>query len=66
MFLSCLEVNGMSLSSVLGEIRVDEMDEVVSDGGSEDTWHWNTVSYLFGVVALIDRDHGSGGHFINN
>jgi hypothetical protein len=29
----------MSLSSVLGHVGVDELDDIVSDGGGEDSGH---------------------------
>ena len=33
---ACLPEDSVSLSSVLGHVGVDELDDVVSDGGSED------------------------------
>lgn len=34
-FHSCLVVNSMGLSAVFGQIRVDELDNVQTDGGLE-------------------------------
>ena len=52
-------VHGMSLSSVLGEIGVNEMDKIISDWDGENSWHWNAVSDLILTVMLVDRDNRS-------
>jgi len=46
--------DGMSLSSVLGQLRVNEMNKIVSDWGSEDTGHGDAVSDSFGAITLVD------------
>jgi hypothetical protein len=31
--------NGMTLSSILGHVGVAELNDIISDGGSENGWH---------------------------
>jgi hypothetical protein len=38
-FGTSLEENGVSLSSIVGEVGVDEMNKIVSDWNGEDSWH---------------------------
>jgi len=46
--------NGVTLSSVLGKLRVDEMNEIVSDWNGEDTWHSDAIGNFFVAIALVD------------
>ena len=46
--------HGVSLSSIVGEVGVDEMNKIVSDWSREDTWHWGTVGDLGRSIALVD------------
>ena len=46
--------NGVTLSSVLGELRVNEMNEIVSDWGGENSWHGNAISDFLGAFGLVD------------
>ena len=39
MLLASLVEDGVTLSSVLGKVGVNEVDEVVSDGSREDSGH---------------------------
>ena len=57
-------LDGVSLSSVLGDVGVNEMDDIVSDGGSEDSGHVLGRDN-FGVVGVGVYAHdGSGGHYV--
>jgi hypothetical protein len=42
-FSTSLEENGVTLSSVLGEAAVNEMDKIVSDWNGENSWHSDRV-----------------------
>ena len=46
--------DGMTLSSVLSETAMNEVDKIVSDWSREDTWHWGTVGDLGRSIALVD------------
>lgn len=46
--------DGVTLSSVLGKLRVNEMNEIVSDWDSEDTGHGDAVGNFLGAIALVD------------
>jgi len=46
--------NGVTLSSVVGKVGVDEMDKIVSDWSRKDTWHWGTVGDLGWSITLVD------------
>lgn len=37
MFHTCVEVDGVTLTSVLGDVGVDEVDDIGSDSGGEDS-----------------------------
>jgi len=52
-FLTGLVEDGVTLSSVLGKFRVDEVDKIASDWCRENTWHWD-ASVNGSVGALID------------
>lgn len=56
--------NGVSLSSVLGKVRVYEMDKVVSDWCGENCRHGNAFDDLLGVIALVDRYNWSRSHVL--
>jgi len=38
-FSPSLEEDGVTLSSVLGETAMNEVDKIVSDWNGEDSWH---------------------------
>lgn len=61
MFSSGLVENGVTLSSVLGEAAMNEVDEIVSDWDGENFWHGNGVGDS--GISLVDGDNWSGGHF---
>jgi hypothetical protein len=44
----------MSLSSVLGEVGVHEMNEIISDWNRENTWHSNTIFDFSRVFVVVD------------
>eukprot|EP00490_Sorites_sp_Unknown_P021286 CAMPEP_0114676722 /NCGR_PEP_ID=MMETSP0191-20121206/49612_1 /TAXON_ID=126664 /ORGANISM="Sorites sp." /LENGTH=48 /DNA_ID= /DNA_START= /DNA_END= /DNA_ORIENTATION= len=48
----------MSLSSVLGHVGVDEVHNVLTDGGGEHGGHSEGAGGL--VLVLVDGDDGSG------
>jgi len=53
-FSTGLVEDGVTLSSVMGEVGVNEMNKIVSDWSREDTWHWGTVGDLGRSIALVD------------
>jgi len=54
----------MSLSSVLVHVGVNELDDIVSDGGGEDGGKRDLVNNFGGAGLGVDADNGSGGHLI--
>ena len=58
-----LPENSMSLSSVLVHVGVHKLNNIVSDGSSEDGGHRDGVGN-FGASLLVNADNGSGGHLI--
>ena len=58
--LAGLVVDGVSLSSVLGHVGVHEVNDVLSDGGREDSGQGEGTSNF--VVVSVDGDDGSSGH----
>ena len=62
MLLSSLVEDGVSLSSVLGHVGVDEMNDVLSDGGREHGGEGQGTGGL--VVVGVDGNDGSGSHAI--
>ena len=54
--------NGVTLSSVLGKLRVHEMNEIVSNWNGEDTGHGDAIGNFLSAIALVYGDNGSGGH----
>jgi len=61
--VASLEVDSVSLSSVLGHVAVAELDEIVSDGSGEDGGHGGGADDLFGIVG-VDADGGTGSHSV--
>jgi hypothetical protein len=55
--------NGVTLSSVLSKAAVNEVDEIVSDWGIKDIWHWEESIFLF-ISSGVDSDGWSRGHFV--
>lgn len=55
--------DSVSLSAVLVHVGVNELDNVVSDGSSEDSGEGDGVLDL-GAGLGVDADNGSGGHLI--
>lgn len=55
--------DSMSLSSVLVHVGVNELDDVVSDGSSEDSGK-RSGSGNFGAVLRVNANNRSGGHLI--
>lgn len=49
----------MSLSGVLGDLIVDELDDIKSDGSGADAGELNLVDNLGGVRSVEDGDGGS-------
>lgn len=54
-------VDGVTLSSVLGHVGVAELNEIISDRGSEDSGHVGRAGNLVGVVG-VNADGGTGSH----
>lgn len=54
MLSTSLEENGVTLSSVFGELGVHKVYKIVSDWDGEDTGHGDTVGDFFGAIALVD------------
>ena len=55
--------DGMSLSSVLGHVGVAELDEIISDGSSEDGRHVGGASNLLSVGG-VHADGRTGSHLL--
>ena len=63
--MSSMPENSMGLSSVLSHVAMDELDKVISDWGSEDSWHWGAI--LDGVrVSSVYTHGGTGSHLSFN
>lgn len=60
MLLAGLVEDGVGLSSVLGHVRVHEVDDVLSDGGRENSGQGQGAGSL--VVVSVDGYGGSGSH----
>jgi hypothetical protein len=52
--------NSVSLTAVLGEVGVNEVNDVLSDGGSEDSRESDVSEDLSGVLNVEDGDLRSG------
>jgi hypothetical protein len=52
-FSTCFVENGVTLSSIFGKVRVNKMNEIVSDWGGEYGWSSNAISNFFSVIALV-------------
>lgn len=53
-FMSLLPVNSMSLYSVLSHVCMNKLDDIISDGCSKNSRHWdlaNNVCWIVGVYA---------------
>jgi hypothetical protein len=46
--------HGVTLSSVLSQVRVDEVNKIISDWSGKHTWHWWVSNDFFGAIALVD------------
>lgn len=55
--LTSLIENSVGLTSVLGHVGVDELDGVISDWGSEDSWHWHLL-----LLFAVNAHNGSCSH----
>ena len=64
MLLASLEEDGVTLSSVLCKVRVNEVDKIVSDRSAENSGHGNLGDDFGGVVALVDGHNRACGHFV--
>lgn len=51
--------DGVTLSSVLGKLRVNEVDKIISNWGHEDAGHWDASGNFLGVIALVNGDNWS-------
>jgi len=60
--VALLPENSMSLSSVLGHVGVDELHNIVSDGGSEHGWHNNLLEDVSGRVLRVNANARAGSH----
>lgn len=54
MLLASLVEDGVSLSAILGEVGVDEVDEVVPDGSSEDSREGVAIGCLGVTLGGVD------------
>jgi len=54
-----VDEDSVSLSNVLGDLIVDELDDIESDGGSADSGEGDLVDD-FGTVGVENTDGGSG------
>ena len=55
-------VDTVGLSSVLGHVGVDELDDVITDGGGEDGGHGHRGDDFGGGFVRVHTDDGTGGH----
>lgn len=44
---------------VLGDVGVDELDDIETDWGREDSWGGDGTGDLIGVLWVEDRDQGA-------
>lgn len=62
MLLSLEVIDSLSLSSVLGHLGVNEVDQILSDWGGEDSWHLDLFESLVGGVSGPYGNNWSSGH----
>jgi len=55
MFITGFKVNSVSLSSVFGHVHVDELNNIVSNWGCEDSWYSNFFSNGGGFSTAINN-----------
>ena len=60
-FVTSNVVDSMTLSSVFGHVGVAELDEIVSDGGSEHSGHVDGADDFIGIVG-VNADGWTGSH----
>ena len=63
MFSSCFVENSMSLSSILCKSWMNEVNKIVSDWSSENSWQCNVINNFLSIIAFVYGDNWSGGHF---
>lgn len=61
--MSSLGINSVSLSSVSVDVGENEVDDIESDGSSENSWESNGGGSLIGLLEIPDGDGRSSGHF---
>ena len=61
--MSSMPENSMSLSSVLGHVSMDELNEIISDWGREDSWHWGAILNGFRVTG-VNAHSWAGSHLL--
>jgi hypothetical protein len=59
MFFSGHNVNSVSLSSIFVNVRVNELDDIKSDGGSEDCGEGDFFIGNVDISGVVYRDSGS-------
>jgi hypothetical protein len=57
-----MDVNSVSLSGVLGDLVVDELDDIESDGGSADSGKGDLSGDFLGISRAENADGGSSEH----
>lgn len=60
MLHTSLGEDSVSLSGVLGDLVVDELDDIESDWGSADSWESDLSGDFLGVAGVEDADGWSG------
>ncbi len=68
MFHTCEKVDGMTLSSVLSDVGVNEVDDIRSDSNTKDCWKNNILvgflddGFSFFNVRVVDVNELSMNH----
>mmetsp|Transcript_46732 Transcript_46732/g.53903 ORF Transcript_46732/g.53903 Transcript_46732/m.53903 type:complete len:288 (-) Transcript_46732:4-867(-) len=62
--MTSLQTDSISLSGVLGDVVMHEMDDIISDGSSEHGGQRHGVQNLSRVLSVEDTEEGSGSHFL--
>jgi hypothetical protein len=57
-----LSEDSVTLSDVLGDLVMNELDDIESDGGSADSREGDLAGDFLGVGVVEDADGGSGEH----